>query len=115
MEIVNLVQRMPSRVKLDSRHAKVVLKNVADKYLPREVVHRKKAGFGLPLRDWFLNDLQPMASDLLSEERLRRQGLLDPKVPARWLDEHKRMVAEHCMKLYSLMTFQIWIDQFDLI
>ncbi len=115
MEIVNLVQRMSSRMKLDIGHAKTVLKAVAKKYLPPEIVYRKKAGFGLPLRNWFLKDLQPLASELLSEDRLRRQGLLNPSVPARWLKEHREMTADHCMKLYSLMTFQLWLDEFKLV
>ncbi len=113
-EIVNLVMRMPSRMKLDMSNAKIVLKKVAEKYLPHDVIYRKKAGFGLPLRDWFLEDLQPMAHELLSENRLRRQGILNPALPLKWLKEHREKKADHCMKLYALITFQLWCDRYGI-
>ena len=112
MEILELVQRVPSRYKANLRESKILLKEVANKTLPRRIVHRRKAGFGLPLKDWFLHDLQPLAQELLSESRLRQQGIFQPELPARWLREHREMAADHCMKLYNLMTFQLWLDAF---
>ena len=48
MEILDLVQRLPSRYKTGIRESKILLKEVADRTLPHSIVHRKKAGFGLP-------------------------------------------------------------------
>jgi asparagine synthase (glutamine-hydrolysing) len=111
-EIVDLVERIPTEHKVNLREGKLVLKSVARSWLPPAVVSRPKAGFGLPLRQWFLDELQPMAADLLAPERLRRQGLLDPDLPSLWLREHREKRADHCMRLYSLMTFQLWLDRF---
>ena len=113
-EIEDPVCRLPGRFKVNMRESKILLKAVAEKYLPHDLIYRKKSGFGLPLKDWFLKDLQPMAQELLSESRLRKQGLFDPAVPASWLKEHREMAADHSMKLYSLMTFQIWCDVFGI-
>jgi asparagine synthase (glutamine-hydrolysing) len=87
------------------------LKQVAERYLPESLIRRKKSGFGLPMRSWFQKELQPIAYDLLGEARLKRQGLFDSTTPSRWLREHREMTADHSAKLYSLMTFQLWLEQ----
>ncbi len=109
-EVVNLSEKLPSRYKASLRGSKIMLKSVAARTLPKSIVYRRKAGFAPPLRDWFLKDLQPMAADLLSPDRLRRQGLFHPELPSIWLKEHREMKADHCTKLYTLMTFQLWAE-----
>ena len=104
---------IPSQYKINLTQSKIVLKSLAEKYLPSPIIFRKKAGFGLPLRDWFMKDLQPLARDLLSESHLKKQGLFHPSLPTQWLDEHRDRKADHCMKLYSLMTFQLWMESFQ--
>lgn len=111
-EIVSLIERVPSRYKATLDGSKILLKRLADRKLPRSIVHRRKMGFGLPLRQWFLEELQPMAQELLAPDRLRRQGLFDPDLPSQWLKEHREKQADHCMKLYALMTFQLWTEAF---
>ncbi len=110
--ILDLVQRMPSSAKFGPKGTKLVLKAVAEERLPPQILKRPKAGFGLPLRQWFLGELQPMARELLAPERLAKQGLFEPNVPTRWLQEHADRKADHCMKLYALMAFQLWHEQF---
>ena len=112
MEMALLSSRMPSRYKANINDLKVVLKHVAEKVLPKEVIHRKKTGFGLPIKDWFINDLWGLANDLLSESRLKRKGLFEAPVIQKWLKEHREMQADHSMKLYSLITFELWSDRF---
>jgi asparagine synthase (glutamine-hydrolysing) len=59
LDLAALVAELPHRFKMTLTQSKILLKKVADRHLPPEVVHRKKAGFGLPLKDWLLSDLQP--------------------------------------------------------
>ena len=112
-EVIELTQKIPSRFKSTMTESKLVLKELAQRSLPHKIIHRPKTGFGLPLRDWFLKDLQPMARDLLSAERLQSQGLYNAELPEKWLKEHSSKKADHCMKLYTLMTLQLWIDEFE--
>jgi len=65
-EMLALTARMPTRLKLRGLKRKYILKRAAEKLLPREVVWRKKAGFGAPIRSWLRGPLQPMVDDLLS-------------------------------------------------
>ena len=109
LEIVKLMQRVPSKYKVGTHGYKPLLKAVAKKYLPLDIVRRRKTGFGLPLDDWMREDLQLMARDLLA----RTSDLFDQAVITRWLDEHRAKKANHGMKLYSLMSFQLWREAFS--
>src|SRR2546428_14075457 len=78
-EMLELAARMPTHLKLRGLKRKYILKRAAEKLLPREVVWRKKAGFGAPIRSWLTGSLRPMVDGLLSEETVRRGGLLRPE------------------------------------
>ncbi len=113
-EMVSFAESLPTKYKATLTGSKVLLKSVAERTLPKQIVRRRKAGFGLPLRDWFVKDLQPMASDLLASDRLKRQGLFDSEKPSQWLREHRELKADHCTKLYTMMTLQLWLDSHSL-
>lgn len=112
LEVARFAERLPNKFKVQGKETKVLLKRLAEKYLPREVTHRKKTGFGLPVRDWLLKDLQPMAKDLFSAERLFAQKIFKPQTLERLLKEHSEKTADHSAKIYNLMTFQLWLDKF---
>src|SRR5205085_11722843 len=74
-EMIEFAARMPAGLKLKGLKRKYVLKRAAEKFLPHDVVWRKKAGFGAPIRSWLRGALRPMVNDLLSEETIKRRGL----------------------------------------
>jgi len=112
LEIARLMERVPAKYKATFRKSKILLKEVARKYLPNEIIHRRKAGFGIPLKEWFATDLMPMTREILSESNLNRHGMLNPVTVTKWMDEHQNLRADHSMKLYNLITLQMWIDRF---
>ena len=57
---------------------KYVLKRALENVLPKDVVWRKKAGFGAPIRSWLRGPLRPLVDDLLSEETVNRRRLFRP-------------------------------------
>ena len=82
-ELVALAARIPSSLKLHGLRRKYVFKKSQERVLPRDIVWRRKAGFGAPVRAWLSGDLAPMVADLLSEEtrlaaRSRRPGRRTP-------------------------------------
>lgn len=113
LEILNLVRKIPPRLKANFHQTKILMKSFSESILPAQIIHRRKSGFGIPLRDWLLKDLQQLTSDLLSESRLAQHGLFNPAVVSRLLKEHREKNVDHTMKLYSLMTFQLWYETFN--
>ena len=70
-ELVELASRMPSSLKVRGFTLKYLMKKVVAPWLPREILSRKKRGFGAPMGAWLRKDLHATVSDLLSEEGAR--------------------------------------------
>jgi asparagine synthase (glutamine-hydrolysing) len=111
-ELVALAARIPSSLKLKKWRRKYIFKRSQEGTLPRNVIWRKKAGFGAPLRSWLVGDLAPLADDLLSPQTLKDRGLVDPDVVRRLRRENDSGMADNSMRLYALMTLELWSRTF---
>ncbi|MFN3387228.1 MAG: asparagine synthetase B family protein, partial [Candidatus Thermochlorobacter sp.] len=115
--IVEFAHRLPARYKLGGSILsgyvqKYLLKKVAERYLPKEVVYRPKAPFGAPLRAWIRQDLDEMIHDLLSPERLRQRGLFNPSAVAMMLQRHKTGQDDSAHRIWALLTLELWMREF---
>jgi asparagine synthase (glutamine-hydrolysing) len=88
------------------------LKKAMAPLLPPFVARRSKKGFGVPAAEWLKGRLRPLARDLLSPSRLRRQGLFDADFVARLQDQHERGIANHFKPLWTLLMFELWRENF---
>ena len=107
-ELVELAARMPPNLKLRGLRRKYILKRAAEKFLPKEVVWRKKAGFGAPIRSWLRGALRPMVEDLLSEGALRRRGLFDPREVRRIVAANLSGREDYNLQVFQLLTLELW-------
>jgi asparagine synthase (glutamine-hydrolysing) len=111
-EMLELTARMPTRLKLRGLKRKYILKRAAEKLLPREVVWRKKAGFGAPIRSWLRGPLQPMVNDVLSAETIKRRGLFRPEEVKRVIDANLSGREDYNLQVFQLLTFELWQKAF---
>lgn len=107
-EMLELTSRMPTRLKLRGMKRKYILKRAAEKLLPSEVVWRKKAGFGAPIRSWLRGALRPMVDDLLSEETVRRRGLFRPEEVRRVISANLSGREDYNLQVFQLLTLELW-------
>ena len=107
-ELVELAARMPPRFKLRGLKRKYILKRAAESLLPREVVWRKKAGFGAPVRSWLRGALRPLIDDLLSETNVRRRGLFRPAEVQRIIDANLSGREDYNLQVFQLLTLELW-------
>jgi asparagine synthase (glutamine-hydrolysing) len=111
-DVAELAFRLPSRLKFDGSHTKILLKRVAARHVPRECVYRAKQGFSIPIKNWLKEELRPMAEQYLAPQRLAREGLFDPSVVGRLWQEHLDNRANHSHLLWALLVFEQWRDRF---
>jgi asparagine synthase (glutamine-hydrolysing) len=107
-ELVALAARIPSELKLKKWRRKYIFKRSQEAVLPRDIVWRRKAGFGAPIRSWLVQELDPLVADLLSTETLRRRGLVRPDVVAQLREENRKGLADNTLQLYALLTLELW-------
>lgn len=98
-------------LKLRGMRTKYILKKAAGGLLPRAIVHRRKAGFMMPLSQWFKTDLKPWIADLCAESEIRKGGLFEPDAVRHVLNEHQQSVRDHRKMIWPILCFQAWRRQ----
>ncbi len=106
--VVEFAWRVPSSMKVRDGQTKWLLRRVLDRFVPRQLVERPKVGFGVPLADWLRGPLRDWSESLLSEDRLNREGYLQPTpIRQRW-QEHLNGSRDWCYELWDVLMFQAW-------
>jgi asparagine synthase (glutamine-hydrolysing) len=111
-EMIELAATMPPRLKLRGLKRKYILKRALDGVLPSDVVWRKKAGFGAPIRSWLRGPLRPLVNDLLSEETIKRRGIFKPKEVKRVLDGNLSGREDNNLQVFQLLGLELWHQTF---
>ncbi len=109
--VVEMAARLPARLKIKNGLNKWILRQVLYRYVPHSLVERPKMGFGVPIENWLRDGLRDWASDLLSEDRIRTKGYLDPNKVSRLWNSHLKGTADHRYILWNVLMFQSWVEK----
>lgn len=112
VDLVNLALSIPDEVRLPARETKPLLRRLAKRRLPTEVVHARKRGFGVPLDDWFRGPLKAGAADLFESSHLVTDGVFKPRYWEPYWKEHQAQRANHGERLYALLALELWHRMF---
>jgi asparagine synthase (glutamine-hydrolysing) len=99
---------LPTRHKVRRLQKKVLLRKAAEPLLPERIVRGRKRGFSIPAAAWLRGELEPFAREILSAERLGRQGFFRPETVQRLLDRHVRGQEDLSRQLWGLLAFTLW-------
>jgi len=111
-EVVEFAGTIPNKWKLHGFTTKYLLKKAMEPYLPKEIIYRRKKGFGIPIAEWFKGPLKGSLMELLDRDRIRAQGLFNPDSVHRLMEDHFRGKRDNRKKLWTLFIFQKWFDQY---
>jgi asparagine synthase (glutamine-hydrolysing) len=111
-ELVEFVMGLPSRLKLKRLTSKYILKKAMKKFLPNEVIQRKKKGFGVPIAKWVKGPLRELFGDFLSPDRIRQEGFLNPAYVTSLLQDHLLSRKDNRKQLWTLLVWELWVDRY---
>ncbi|WP_260860089.1 asparagine synthase (glutamine-hydrolyzing) [Streptomyces cupreus] len=102
---------LPGDLKVRRDTTKYLLKKAVEDWLPPELLHRPKQGFGVPLGHWLRTELRDLAWDVLTDRTARSRGLFRPESVKALLSEHEAG-KNHANRLWALMQFELWHRRF---
>lgn len=105
---VELAWSLPMHMKVRDGSSKWPLRAMIERRVPRALIERPKAGFGVPLGGWLRGSLAEWAGDLVSVEAIRSHALIDPRPVQRWWREHQRGHADRARELWPVIVFNQW-------
>ena len=108
--VVEAAWSMPLDFKIHGNVGKRVLRVVLDKYVPKELIDRPKAGFRVPVGDWLRGPLRDWAEALLNEGRLEAEGYFYSEPIQRVWREHLSGRSDHTPRLWTVLMFQAWFE-----
>jgi asparagine synthase (glutamine-hydrolysing) len=107
-ELVETAFQMPGHLKVHRGRTKVLLKKVAARHVPHHCIYRSKQGFSIPIKNWLRTRFRVLLEELLSPQRLSREGLFKVETVERLKEEHLQGRVNHSHLLWSLLVFQDW-------
>ncbi|HEX2836470.1 MAG TPA: asparagine synthase (glutamine-hydrolyzing) [Thermoanaerobaculia bacterium] len=109
-EVTAFALSLPTDIRVRRFTTKWVLKKAAEKWLPRDVIYRRKRGLSVPVATWINRGLRAEADRLLDPKRLAGHGLVDPAQIANLLAEHRGNRANHAKPLWAVMMLEYWME-----
>jgi asparagine synthase (glutamine-hydrolysing) len=107
-EFMEFAATIPADLKIRGGTKKYILKRALADLLPKDILHRPKMGFGVPIDHWLRHELREMVHDTLLAPRALARGYFRPEVVQRFLDEHVRGKANWHYLLWNLLMLELW-------
>ena len=111
-DVVDFAVQLPRELRVQGRRGKHLLRRVAARWLPREVLDKPKKGFGIPLGDWFRGPLKGLAADVIGSRAFRERGLLRPAAAERYLRGHLAGEADYGEILWLTLSLELWATRY---
>jgi asparagine synthase (glutamine-hydrolysing) len=108
--VVEFTQRLDARFKIRNGERKWLHRRVCEKFLPPEILRRKKRGFAVNVvDDWFNSSATGKISELLLDENSLMFSMLKPASVKKLLDDHQSRRNDNHKLLFSLVMFEQWL------
>jgi asparagine synthase (glutamine-hydrolysing) len=111
-DLVEFCAAIPPGLKMKGNNTKYILRKVAEKYLPLDVIYRPKTGFGAPVRDWINDDLRERIQSRLSGNEMGRFDLFNSAEVNKLIQDNKAGIVDASYSIWALLAIDSWLNQF---
>ena len=112
-EMIRFANRLPGTMKMKNGRSKHILKQAVEGLLPEQVLNRPKEGFLMPMNQWIGGSLFPLFDSVLSDSQLKKHEIFRKERVRALLTEHKLGRRNHGNRLWNLLLFQMWWNQYQ--
>ena len=111
-KLIEFAASLPERLKMRGFETKSLLKTVAARLVPKEVVYRRKMGFGVPVGRWFRGEMKDFVRSVLLSEKSLKRGIVRKEILERYVNEHTSGARDHAFQLWTLLMLELWFQRF---
>ena len=112
IDLVKFLESLPSKFKLNGSTHKYIHKKALNKWLPDEIINRKKRAFATPMDDWLQNELADKFTDLINESDSACQQYFNIGYISNLIEKHKNRKENYYRQIYALFSFELWYRYF---
>ncbi|MDQ3000598.1 MAG: asparagine synthase (glutamine-hydrolyzing) [Fibrobacterota bacterium] len=110
--VAEFAATIPPEMQMKDGKGKYILRKLAARFLPPEVLTKKKQGFAIPREKWFQGELRSYAREILTSSRFNGRGYFRPERVDAMLKEHDKGTRDYSMWIWSLINFELWSQAF---
>ncbi|MFZ2236766.1 MAG: asparagine synthase (glutamine-hydrolyzing) [Dokdonella sp.] len=110
--LVEFAVRLPASMRVRNGRGKHLLRQVARRWLPSDVLDKPKQGFAIPLAAWFRGPLRELASDVIGSRAFRERGLIAAAAADGYLADHLAGRADHGETLWLVLSLELWARRY---
>jgi asparagine synthase (glutamine-hydrolysing) len=107
-KLVEFAASLPQHLKVSGLSSKIVLKRLAERYIPRETIYRRKVGFTVPLTRWFAGPWRSLIDDVLLSDRCLDRGYYDAEVVRGIVSDHIQGRVDREQGIWLMLALEIW-------
>jgi asparagine synthase (glutamine-hydrolysing) len=111
-KVIEFAASLPESIKIRGTETKYLLKKVASRLVPPEVLYRKKMGFGVPLTHWFRGEMKGFLREVLLSEKSLKRGLIKPEAVRNFIEQHTTAKQDFTFQLWTLLMLELWFQRF---
>jgi asparagine synthase (glutamine-hydrolysing) len=111
-ELVDFSFSIPPNLKMKNGVTKYILKKVAERYLPKDIIYRPKTGFGAPIRKWITSDMDEMIKERLSFDNINKKGIFNYEETWKLIEANKKGEIDASYTIWAILAIDSWITQF---
>ncbi|MEA2462999.1 MAG: hypothetical protein QOJ98_746 [Acidobacteriota bacterium] len=109
-DVTRFALSLPVDLRVRGLTTKWVLKKAAEKWVPRDVIYRRKRGLSVPTATWINRGLRAEVDRLLDLSRLRKRGIVNEAQVTALLAEHRAERANHAKSLWAVVMLEYWLE-----
>jgi len=107
-ELIEFAALIPASLRLRGYNTKYLLKKLAARYVPPEIVYRKKRGFVMPISGWLRGELAGSMRAVLQSRSFAERNWIQPESVKRMIAEHLSQQRNWSEQLWTLLVLELW-------
>lgn len=109
-DLIDFVASIPENLRYNGIQNKPLLRKVAEKYLPGEVLKMPKRGFSFPLYNFIKNESRIRDFINTHLENLKKRNFFNAEIIDEWWQNQNDVYD--CVKIWQLVTFELWYQKY---